>query len=69
MCGTWIALQDVVPNSGELVVYPGSHRERRVYMAEVGAPKVRGDWSGFSRTVGKIWGDMNRPGFHGGQLV
>jgi len=36
MCGTWIALQDVVPDSGELIVYPGSHRERRVYLAETG---------------------------------
>jgi ectoine hydroxylase-related dioxygenase (phytanoyl-CoA dioxygenase family) len=27
MCGTWIALQDVVPDSGELIVYPGNHRE------------------------------------------
>jgi ectoine hydroxylase-related dioxygenase (phytanoyl-CoA dioxygenase family) len=26
LCASWIALQDVVPGSGELIYYPGSHR-------------------------------------------
>jgi hypothetical protein len=26
MCGVWIALQDVTPDSGPLIYYPGSHR-------------------------------------------
>ncbi|GJH26024.1 phytanoyl-CoA dioxygenase family protein [Caballeronia novacaledonica] len=59
MCGTWIALQDVVPDSGELVVYPGSHRERRVYLAEANCKKVaNGDWSEFGRTVCASWAEM-----------
>jgi hypothetical protein len=59
MCGTWIALQDVVPDSGELVVYPGSHRERRVYLADVDCKKVsNGDWSEFGRTICAEWADM-----------
>ncbi len=51
MCGTWIALQDVVPDSGELVVYPGSHRERRYYMTDFDCAKVEGSWAEFGRTV------------------
>jgi len=58
MCGTWIALQDVVPDSGELIVYPGSHREKRVRLAEAGCEKVSGDWSKFVRTVGAQWAEM-----------
>lgn len=59
MCGTWIALQDVVPDSGELVVYKGSHRERRVYMAEAGLEKITGDWSVFGETVCRKWEEMS----------
>lgn len=60
MCGTWIALQDVVPDSGELVVYRGSHRERRVYLAETGCAKVTTDWTSFGQSVGRIWEEMAR---------
>ena len=35
MCGTWIALEDVQENSGELEIYPGSHRMPRPRMAEL----------------------------------
>lgn len=59
MCGIWIALQDIQPGSGELVVYPGSHREPRVYMSDVGCPKVTdGDWSVFGDKVGPRWQDI-----------
>jgi hypothetical protein len=30
MCGVWVAVDDVQPNSGELEVFPGSHRLPRV---------------------------------------
>lgn len=56
MCGLWIALQDIQPDSGELVVYPGSHREPRLRMGQAGCPKVEGDWSTFGNTVVKQWG-------------
>jgi ectoine hydroxylase-related dioxygenase (phytanoyl-CoA dioxygenase family) len=56
MCGTWIALEDIVPDSGELVVYPGSHREPRIYMKDTGCPKVvGGDWSAFGERVVSGW--------------
>jgi hypothetical protein len=56
MCGIWIALQDVAEGSGELEVYPGSHREPRVYMKDVGCAKVaNGDWREFGEKVVPIW--------------
>jgi Phytanoyl-CoA dioxygenase (PhyH) len=58
MCGVWIALQDIVPDSGELVVYPRSHRLPRVYLHEVGCAKVAGDWTEFGRTVVRRWGEL-----------
>ena len=35
MCGVWIALEDVHPDSGPLVVYPRSHRLPRLYTRTV----------------------------------
>lgn len=59
MCGIWIALQDINPDSGELVVYPGSHREPRIYAETAGCPKVQnGDWSEFGQTVVPVWREM-----------
>ncbi|AKK25044.1 hypothetical protein MB84_30295 (plasmid) [Pandoraea oxalativorans] len=58
MCGIWIALQDVQEDSGELVVYPGSHREPRVYLRDAGCTKVKSDWSEFGAKVVPIWRDM-----------
>ena len=59
MCGVWTALEDVAPDSGELIVYPGSHRERRVYMQDAGVAKVRNeDWTEFGEKVAPIWEGM-----------
>lgn len=59
MCGVWISLEDIRPDSGELVVYPGSHKLERVYMRSAGCPKVTGpDWSTFGKTVVRRWADM-----------
>jgi len=56
MCGVWIALEDVRPDSGELVVYPGSHRLPRLTMADTHCAKVRdGDWSEFGAKVVPAW--------------
>ncbi|HZH44653.1 MAG TPA: phytanoyl-CoA dioxygenase family protein [Lysobacter sp.] len=60
MCGVWIALEDVQPGSGELVVHPGSHRLPRVYMHEAGCAKVSGDWSEFGAKVVGRWAQMLR---------
>jgi len=37
MCGVWLALEDVRPEAGPLVYYPGSHRLPVLTMAEAGA--------------------------------
>lgn len=58
MCGVWTALEDVQPESGELLIYPGSHRLERVYMADAGIPKVEEDWTAFGDTVARRWEDM-----------
>jgi ectoine hydroxylase-related dioxygenase (phytanoyl-CoA dioxygenase family) len=58
MCGVWTALEDVQPDSGELVVFPGSHRLPRVYMKDAGIPKVGEDWSRFGETVTPMWTEL-----------
>jgi ectoine hydroxylase-related dioxygenase (phytanoyl-CoA dioxygenase family) len=58
MCGVWTALEDVQPDSGELVVFPGSHRLPRVYMKDAGIAKVGEDWSQFGATVTPMWTEL-----------
>jgi hypothetical protein len=43
MCGVWVALEDVRENSGELFVYPGSHRDGSLRAAALGLHKVVND--------------------------
>lgn len=57
MCGTWIALQDVVENSGELIVYPGSHREKRIYLKNIGCSKVDGESDELDSKIYPMWAD------------
>jgi hypothetical protein len=44
VCGVWIALEDILPGSGPLTYYPGSHRLAPLTMREAGvegrAPQV-----------------------------
>jgi len=59
MCGVWIALEDVRPDSGELEVYRGTHRLPRVYMASSGCAKVTDDdWTEFGRIIPARWNQM-----------
>lgn len=52
MCGVWVALEDVRPDSGELQVFPGTHGLPRVYMSDAGCAKVTGnDWDEFGEKV------------------
>lgn len=60
MCGVWVALEDVWPDSGELEVYSGSHRLPRIYMESAGCPKVTEDWQEFGEKVVTRWKDMCR---------
>lgn len=63
MCGVWTAVEDVQPDSGELVVYPGSHREPRVYTQDARLPKVvNEDWTEFGEKVVPIWTEMLEKG-------
>lgn len=55
MCGVWVALEDVREGSGELAIYPGSHRLPRIYMNSCDASKVRGDWGEFGEKVVPRW--------------
>jgi hypothetical protein len=55
MCGVWVALQDVQPDSGELVVYPGSHRLPRVRMSEAGGPRKNWGSAEGTTAVGNTW--------------
>lgn len=43
MCGVWVALEDVQENSGELFVYPGSHRTGSLRASPLGLHKVVND--------------------------
>jgi len=43
MCGVWCALEDVQDNSGELFVYPGSHRSGSLRATPLGLHKVVND--------------------------
>lgn len=48
MCGVWIALEDVQADSGELFVYPGSHRTPRLRARDLGLEKVDQDYSSYT---------------------
>jgi hypothetical protein len=38
MCGVWIALEDVHPDAGPMIYYPGSHKEPMLSLSDAGAP-------------------------------
>lgn len=58
MCGLWIALQDIEEGSGELLVYPGSHREKRIRMVDHECEKVNDNWDEFGQRIVPIWTKM-----------
>jgi hypothetical protein len=61
MCGVWTALEDVQADSGELVVFPKSHRLPRVYMKDAGMGKVTDDWTEFGEKVVSLWTQSLQP--------
>lgn len=62
MCGVWVALEDVQENSGELEVYPGSHRLPRATMKSADCEKVKGDWREFVDKVCNRWQEQLESG-------
>lgn len=64
MCGVWTALEDIQPESGELMIYPKSHKLPRTYMKDLpGVPKVEGDWTRFGDAVAPLWGEFLKDRF------
>ena len=63
MCGVWCALEDVRKDSGELVVYPGSHRSPRLYARELGLEKVSDNYSSYVKANDEIGRSIERGGF------
>ena len=56
--GAWAVLEDVQEDSGELVVFPGSHRLARIYMDTLGAPKITDEvWEPFLLVV-RRWAEL-----------
>lgn len=69
MCGVWTAVEDVQPDSGELAVFPGSHRAPRIYMKDTEVPKVTDeDWAEFGRKVVPLWTDLIERGGYGREV-
>ena len=72
MCGIWIALEDVRPDSGELEIFVGSHRLPRLRLKDAGIPKVvvnrenvspvSNEWDAFNSTIGEEWKRILREG-------
>ncbi|MDG3438874.1 phytanoyl-CoA dioxygenase family protein [Nitrospirillum amazonense] len=63
MCGVWVALEDVRPESGELFVYPGSHRTPRLLAEPLGLAKVTSDYSSYVVFGDEINRLLNAGGF------
>jgi hypothetical protein len=63
MCGVWIALEDIQKDSGELIVYPGSHRSPRLRASELGLEKVSEDYSAYVKFDTEIAKALESEGF------
>lgn len=51
MCGVWVALEDVHPDSGPLVVHPGSHVLPDYEMQDLGVPNEPEDYHHYEAFV------------------
>jgi ectoine hydroxylase-related dioxygenase (phytanoyl-CoA dioxygenase family) len=58
MCGMWVALQTFEEGSGELVVYPGSHRDQRIYFKDTGVERVKGGSNKFDKVIYSKWAQI-----------
>lgn len=63
MCGVWVALEDVRPDSGELFVYPGSHKVPRLRAGKLGLEKVDEDYSSYHVFDAEVMRLMEEGGF------
>jgi ectoine hydroxylase-related dioxygenase (phytanoyl-CoA dioxygenase family) len=62
MCGVWIALEDTRKDSGELIIYPGSHRAPRLRAHELGLEKSE-DYSAYAKFEAAIAKTLESEGF------
>lgn len=61
MCGVWVALEDVQIDSGELVIYPGSQKEKSLKRKDLNLDYVLGnDYSAFEGTLSDEWKRLSR---------
>ncbi len=44
MCGVWVALEDISPEAGPLIYYPGSHKLPILERAEIGGDQAYADY-------------------------
>lgn len=63
MCGVWVPLEDVQPDSGELFVYPGSHRTQRLLAGPLGLEKVSTDYSTYTKFDGAVNAAVSAGGY------
>jgi hypothetical protein len=63
MCGVWVALEDVQPDSGELFVYPGSQREPRLMSSDLNLSKVSSDYSSYVAFDRRVQDLLERGGY------
>ncbi|AMK22065.1 phytanoyl-CoA dioxygenase family protein [Sphingobium sp. TKS] len=55
MCGVWLAMEDVGPDAGPLLYYPGSHRWPIMSNALIGRRGYGGDLSSAQDPYGPAW--------------
>ncbi|MEM6673882.1 MAG: phytanoyl-CoA dioxygenase family protein [Planctomycetota bacterium] len=54
MCGVWVPLEDIGPDCGPLVVYPGSHRLPTYGMSDLGLEPRAEAYGGYEERVREI---------------
>ncbi|MCB9896891.1 MAG: phytanoyl-CoA dioxygenase family protein [Planctomycetes bacterium] len=54
MCGVWIAFEDITPDSGPLVAYPGSHRLPDFELHDLGLPCEPENYTEYEDFLAKV---------------
>lgn len=54
MCGVWVAIEDIGPEQGPLVYYPGSHKDDFIDFDQVGVPADPKNYRHYEAHIGKV---------------
>ena len=54
MCGVWVALEDIGPDQGPLVYYPGSHRLPEINFEDAGIEPSYDNYSAYEAFIEKL---------------